>query len=156
MSFPSAIEYLKTEHGVTPETATDRQANAALLHAMQKDTDQGFALLQALAVAQTERMQPDIVLGFVRGRLHEDHQAAVLLFEELQTGGVAIHVDPLTDLGRQVTRMVGTDAARPLLEGHFGKCISFANCCIVPMGDTPEQVAFTAKDQVRWQRTIHC
>lgn len=154
MSFPSAITTL-TAMGVTPETATPEQAKQALLTAMQTDTKDGFAYLTGLVDAC--RTKAEDVVAHVRSFIACDGcKSQVLRAEWLPSGGLKVDVDPDSKLGKQVMRLLGTDAARAVAAEHFGMSFALANCCGGVTGDGKKKVEFTPADQIRWQTSINC
>ncbi|GEM_PF-1647846 len=153
MSFPSALPELQ-RMGVTPETASPEQAERALLAAMQADTSDGFAYVQGLVQAYRDKVRNPLVS--VRNGLDPALQGDVLRAEWLPKGGLKMDVRPDGKLGRQVSRLLGTDAARSALERHFGACFALANCCGAVVGADKKQVAFTAAQQIAWQTAIDC
>ncbi|MBD3250861.1 hypothetical protein GF380_00055 [Candidatus Uhrbacteria bacterium] len=146
MSFPTAIELV----------SQGRKPEEALLTAMQRDTAMGFLALQAQAEARRTN-HPDPI-AFIRNAL-ADHgseaQAAVL---RCRSHGSALKVDfdPLSALGMQISRLLGTDAARPLLEQRLEMCFGFANCCGAIADPKKSNTTFTVADQIEWQHSIDC
>lgn len=153
MSFPSAIQQLE-ENGVTPETASTKQAEEALLHAMQNDTSMGFTALTALVDAMWERVEDPV--AFVRDRLPASVREQVLRFEWRGQTGLKVDFDPNSKLGGQIARLMGTDVARGLLERKLEVHSSFANCCAPIVSISPEDAKFSPADQIRWQHSIDC
>jgi hypothetical protein len=143
MSFPSAITRL--EGGDTPKEA--------MAYAMMHDTNLGFAAIKAVADARTAGSHDPV--DFVRNRLppaaHKD-----VLRAELRGDAIVVDFDPMSKTGLQIARLLGTDAARPLMEELTGFKFGFANCCKILAGPTRESVHFTIKDQIRWQHAIDC
>lgn len=140
--------------GVTHETATPAQAAEAMLGAMKTDTAAGFAYVSALVTASQNRAL-DIV-AFMREAVGSAHAGSILRFEWLTGGGLKVDVDPDSALGRQVSRLLGTDVARSLLSTHFNSSFALANCCGGAAGKDKNSVYFTAADQIRWQNSIDC
>jgi hypothetical protein len=154
MSFPSALSALLAM-GVTPETATPEQAKQALLTAMQTDTKDGMAYLAGLVDAC--RTKAEDVVAHVRGFIACDGcKSKVLRAEWLPSGGLKVDVDPDSKLGKQVMRLLGTDAARAVASEHFGMSFALANCCGGIAGDDKKKTVFTPGDQIRWQTSIDC
>jgi hypothetical protein len=153
MSFPSAIKRLE-EQNVTPETASTEQAEAALMHAMQNDTDLGFVALAVVVEAMRERVEEPV--AFIRERLPEAVQEHVLRFEWRGETGLKVDFDPNSEIGGQIARLMGTDVARGLFERKLEVHSSFANCCAPIVAANPDDVAFTPADQIRWQHSIDC
>lgn len=156
MSFPSALTNLQNL-GVTPETATDAQANEALLAAIQTDTPYGYRFSELLVEAWKTKVEN--ASAFVRKHMHEfGHEIAhaVLRHEWLPSGGLKIDVDPGSVLGAQVMRLKGTDVARRVLESHFDMNFALANCCGDVTGKGKKMTDFSAADQIRWQTSLDC
>lgn len=126
MSFPSAHTRL-ISMGTTIETATEKEARAALLYAMEHDTPEGFAALRDLSQ-----------------RINNSEDNTVV------TQGY----DPNSEVGRQVARMM-TDVCRPIIEEHFGVGFTFLNCCDISgkKGGRPTKCAHA---QIRLQITPDC
>jgi hypothetical protein len=144
MSFPSAIE--RMEAGDAPEQA--------LLHAMEHDTALGYRAISAVAAAS--KNQDSDPLAYVRAQLPEVADQ-VLRAEYINNNkGLKIDFDPLATIGMQIARLMGTDAARPLLSARLGTQFGYANCCGVVAGEDEEAVNFTVADQIRWQHSIDC
>jgi len=143
MSFPSSI--IRTQAGDTPE--------AAMLFAMEHDTPLGFQAILASSTAPQE--DESSMLGHVRNTLPPEVHKDVLRAEH-RGDGVVIDFDPLSDMGRQISRLMGTDAARPLLEERFETHLGFGNCCKVLVSKTASDVIFTVKEQIDWQYSIDC
>lgn len=153
MSFPSAQTYLNANPGAQPE--------AALLHAIQQDTPLGYNALVALSAAITRKTNNPLRL--IRQRLNRFGATQGMpdlgrdaLRCEVRGEGLKVDFDPDSKLGRQLSRIMGTDAARPLMAGHFGLHLGFANCCGGIASKRKADVLFTAADQVRWQLSIDC
>lgn len=147
MSFPSAITHLN--NGLGPEDA--------LYEAMKSDTDQGFAVLQALRDAVTGQVEDPV--EFVKARLadqFDDEVAQTVLRAERRGRGWKLDIDPLSKTGLQVMRLMGTDAARPLLAERLGGHFGFANCCAPINSDDEKDTKFKAEEQIRWQHSIDC
>ncbi len=146
MSFPSAVE--KLEAGWTAEDA--------LWHAMQHDTEMGFVAISALVKAVRDEYNDPI--GFVQGHLVRfgTNVVSAVLRSEQRGLGVCIDFDPLSKLGMQVARLMGTDAARPLMTERLGMSFGFANCCKVIASTDEGDVRFTPLDQIKWQANIDC
>lgn len=145
MSFPSAIVRVQ-EHGDTPDNA--------LLYAMQNDTPLGFRAL--VAVANASMKGADDPAAYVRDEMPEIADD-VLRFEHINGGrGLKVDFNPLSPVGMQIARLMGTDVARPLMEQHTGMRFGFANCCAPVTGREKQDTDFTAEDQIRWQHSIDC
>ncbi len=142
MSFPSAIPRLKA--GDTPEVA--------LLHAMERDTRRGFTAIITLAEAVREGL--DDPLGHVKKRLGNDGTSA--LRAERRGDGVVIDFDPFSKVGLEIARLLGTDAARPLMEERAGMPLGFANCCKIIASPKKQDVRFSITEQIEWQHSIDC
>lgn len=146
MSFPSAAEKLR--EGSSPEDA--------LWYAMQHDTEMGFVAISALVEAV--RDEHDDPIGFVQGHLVQFGTKVVsaVLRSEERGLGVCIDFDPLSKLGMQVARLMGTDATRPIMVERLGMSLGFANCCKVLASTNVVDVEFSALDQIGWQANIDC
>ena len=144
MSFPSAASRLEAGDS----------AEEALLHAMKHDTAMGFNALSAMAAAYADGV--DDPVDFVRERLPSKAQAHVLRSEELPTGALKVDFSPDSPVGQQVARLLGTAAARPLVEAELGVHFGFANCCGGIVGKKKTDVSFSPADQIRWQMAPDC
>lgn len=142
MSFPSAV----TRH------AAGDNAEQALLYAFEHDTPLGYTAI--MAVVEAARYHVPDPLAFVRERLGD--RACDALRCESRGAGIWVNFDPNSKLGGQVARLLGTDVARPLMQQHAGMQLGYANCCGILASENPEDVRFTAHDQVHAQRTIDC
>lgn len=143
MSFPSALVRL---------SAGDQPAQA-LLHAMRTDTRLGYTAIMAVAAAAKDPNTCPCCT--VKTALPEDHRASVLRHER-RGDGVIIDFDPDSTLGKQIARLLGTDAARPIMTGETGLHLGFANCCKVLASARADDVRFSAEDQIKWQSSIDC
>lgn len=147
MSFPSAIKHF--ENGLSAEDA--------LFEAIKTDTNLGFAVLEALRDAVRSDVKDPV--EFVRARLadrFDDEAAQTVLRAERRGRGWKLDIDPLSKVGLQVMRLMGTDAARPLLAERLGGHFGFANCCAPINSDDEKDTKFNAEDQIRWQHSIDC
>jgi len=142
MSFPSALVRLNA--GDAPKTA--------LAHAMRTDTHLGHTAIMAVARATKS---PGCPCCTVKNALPQEHRKDVLRHERRGVG-VAIDFNPDSVLGKQIARLLGTDAARPLMTEHAGMPLGFANCCKVLASPDQGDVVFNAEDQIRWQANIDC
>lgn len=142
MSFPSALPRLN--QGDAPRDA--------LLFAMEHDTGLGYAAIIAVASAARERRS---ALSIVANALPKEHRSAVLR-EERRGSGVVVDFDPNSVVGAQIMRLLGTDAARPLMAERAGMPLGFGNCCKVLASLEPGDVAFSVDEQIRWQAHIDC
>ncbi len=142
MSFPSAVEQINA--GATPV--------AALLYAMQHDTSIGYKALVSAVASVSGEVCPCCV---VREALPAEHHNDVLRAER-RGDGIVIDFNPDSKVGKQIARLMGTDAARPLLSEHLGTHFGFANCCKVLISHTPADVRFTVQEQIEWQHSIDC
>jgi hypothetical protein len=142
MSFPSAVA--RFAEGVPAEEA--------LLYGMEHDTDLGFTAI--IAVTDAVRQQVADPLAFIKKRLpgYEDD----VLHCGPRGEGVIVDFAPLSKLGLQIARLMGTDAARPLMVQRVAMPLGFANCCGVLASPNEQDVRFSAEEQVRWQLNIHC
>ncbi|HVY72726.1 MAG TPA: hypothetical protein VG984_01585 [Candidatus Paceibacterota bacterium] len=142
MSFPSALLRLKA--GDTPDTA--------LAYAMRTDTKLGYAAIMAAAAATAST---DCPCCTVRNALPPEHRHDVLRHER-RGRGVMVDINPDSVVGKQVARLLGTDAARPLMVAEAGMALGFANCCRILASPDKEDVQVSVEDQVRWQINIDC
>ena len=146
MSFPTAPT--ERAKGASPEDA--------LFTAVKTDTAMGFTAINATIQALREGVQDPV--SFVKSALERfgpEAQDAVLRSAP-HKGGLKIDFNPLSALGVQISRLMGTDAARPLLETRMEATLGFANCCGVIAGRTRDDVTFTIADQIEWQHSIDC
>ena len=144
MSFPSALQRL--ESGDTPE--------ASLLHAFRTDTPLGFKAIRA--VVEAVRVKGECcTLCTVKSSFDEEHRGSVLRCEEIGEG-IAVDFDPLSEMGQQIGRLLGTDIARPLIEKELGMELGYANCCKIIASHNPSDVIITPLQQIQWQRSIDC
>lgn len=142
MSFPSALARLQA--GDTPK--------AALLHAMRVDTKLGYDAIMAAARAA---VSPKCPCCTVKNALPAEHHKDVLRHER-RGRGVVIDFNPDSVVGKQIARLLGTDAARPLVIEQSRLHLGFANCCKVLASPEAADVGFTVEDQIRWQANIDC
>lgn len=143
MSFPSALAQLNA----------GASAPDALMYAMEHDTPLGFAAIVASASALTRGQECPCCI--VKQALPSEHHKDVLRHER-RGKGVIIDFAPDSAVGKQVARLMGTDAARPLLAKRLAKFLGFANCCKVLVSADAADVVVTSEDQVRWQESIDC
>jgi hypothetical protein len=143
MSFPSALRRL--EAGDSPE--------AALRYAFKHDTQRGFKAISAVAdlARQAATCCPGCKMKDVLG-----DQAADYLRCEPLGDGVAVDFDPLSETGLQIARLLGTDAARPLIEKMVDMDLGFANCCKVIASTNKADTLVTPLQQIKWQASIDC
>lgn len=141
--------------GLTPNTATEEQANTALIEAIKTDTPDGYAYLSGVASAFHDRSKDP--LETVRAAIPcQGCAGKVLRATWLPNGALAVDIDPASKLAAQAGRLLGTDAARRVMESHFDLALGFGNCHKAIAGATRDQVTFTAADQIRWQESIDC
>lgn len=145
MSFPSAAA--KLQEGVS--------ADDALLYAMEHDTPLGFAAIMAAAMATRQENRESCPCCIVKGVLPEAHRKDVLRHER-RGAGVVVDFAPDSAIGKQIMRLLGTDAARPLMEKRAGVRFGFANCCKVLASADERDVRFTPEEQIGWQSQIDC
>lgn len=150
MSFPSAGKFLA--EGLAPE--------AALLKAMQTDTHLGWIAIKAVAEASTMPQGEKCPCCHVKSKLVFLGQKDSVLRHERRGDGVMIDFDPGSKVGGQIARLLGTDAARPIvskyLELNGALHVGFANCCKVIVSSNPDDVTFSAAEQIAWQSKIDC
>jgi hypothetical protein len=121
MSFPSVTTFLQ-DQGVTADTATNEQLQKATLSAFYQELPLGMAHLESLALETNRRSAKWIDVN-----------------------------DPGSPLGQQLARLVGTDAARPLVSQHFGTAFGFYNCCNVVCAPVASQLDLSLREQVKLQ-----
>jgi len=158
MSFPSAAKFLA--EGLTP--------NEALLKAMKEDTRLGWVAIMAVAEAATLSQDESDTCPccHVKNRLAMLGGEQSVLRHERRGAGVMIDFDPGSQVGGQIARLLGTDAARPIVSAYLAsqECsrlegllhVGFANCCKVMISPNPDDVRCTAADQILWQSKIDC
>jgi hypothetical protein len=143
MSFPSAL--LRLQAGDSPE--------AALRYAFEHDTPSGFRAI--LAVARLAKGQavccPGCVIKDALGYRADDYLRCEPIGE-----GIVADFDPLSETGLQIARLLGTDAARPLMEDIVGMKLGFANCCKIIASLSDADIHVTALQQINWQSSIDC
>jgi len=124
MSYPSVIAHLE-KMGVSPETASEDQLHWALLGACRDDLPLGFDHVR------------ELVERFHAGNEKRDQ----------------LELDPLSPGGQQLARLlgVGADAARPVLEKHFGVCFGFYNCCRALVAENRDDLAMSVREQIKCQ-----
>jgi hypothetical protein len=146
MSFPSSIA--KLEEGASPEDA--------LYHAMQTDTQMGFVAISAVVDAIRENVADPV--AFIRSSLARFGNEAMdtVLRAESRGRGLCVDFNPLSALGMQIARLMGTDAARPIMCDRLDMSFGFANCCKVLASPNNGDVHFSAKEQILWQHAIDC
>lgn len=144
MSFPSALVRLKA--GDSPD--------AALLYAMEHDTSLGYTALMATAKAARASLG-GCPCCITKEALPNEHRKDVLRHER-RGKGVVVDFNPDSVVGKQIARLLGTDAARPLIEGRAGVKFGFANCCRVLASVNVVDVRFSVEEQIRWQANIDC
>jgi hypothetical protein len=144
MSFPSAITRLEAGDG----------PKAALLYAFKHDTALGFKAIRA--VAEAARTESECCpLCSVKAALGEEYKKDVLRCEPIGEG-IAVDFDPLSKTGLEIARLLGTDAARPLIEEEIGMPLGYANCCKVIASARHADVEVTVLQQIEWQSSIDC
>lgn len=146
MSFPSAAPLM--QQGKSPEEA--------LYFAMQNDTNVGFAAISAVAEAVKQGLKDP--LAFVREKLSNlgvDVENHVLRWEQVGQG-IAMDFLPASIVGGQIARLMGTDAARPLLVKNLEIKLGFANCCKVIVSERDQDILVSAEQQVFWQVGRDC
>ncbi|MDB4940332.1 MAG: hypothetical protein JWO40_757 [Candidatus Doudnabacteria bacterium] len=121
MSYQSIVSVLD-ERGVDLDTASEGQMRSALFEAFQRDLPLGVAYLGELA-ARTKA------------------SAAKILDPQ----------DPNTALGKQITRLLGTDIARSICEAEFGVAFGLYNCCGSVAAPTRELLAMSPLEQIQLQ-----
>jgi hypothetical protein len=121
MSYPSVVSVLK-EQDVSLETATDAEISNVLLSAFHKDLGLGMSYLKSTA----EKVK---------------HTGQRFLSAE----------DPNSPVGKQLTRLLGADIARGIVERHFGVAFGLYNCCGVTAATTREGLHMTMREQVMMQ-----
>ncbi len=143
MSFPSAMMFL----------GQGMPAEDALFEAFKKDTPLGFAYVRALASAAIE--MPGDLLGFMKSALGD--AGDVLLRAEYINGDAAkVDIVPDSPMGREVSRLLGTDVARNILEGRMEVSFGLANCCGGIGAKDPKKTKFTPDQQIAWQTLPDC
>jgi hypothetical protein len=153
MSFPSANAFMNANPGSNPEHA--------MLHAIEHDTP--LAHLALTAISMLVLHPKENPLTHLKHSLHAfgaehemgDLDADVLRCEK-RGKGLKFDFDPDSKMGRQLSRIMGTDVTRPLMVESLGVELGFANCCGIIASERREDVRFTAEDQVRWQLSIDC
>jgi hypothetical protein len=150
MSFTSAAPFL-VEQNIDPDTATEAQFRAALLHSMKTDTAMGYVACEAFA--QVVLKEIDRPIDFIKKSLVEagfaEYAQDVLRYQ--QDEATWVDYDPNSKLGRQVTRLM-TDVVRPILEEEIGVQITFLNCCKTGSGKEGKKPKPTPKRQFNAQR----
>lgn len=166
MSFPSVAQ------AAHDPNLTEHDAKEALYLAFQADTPLGFAYVQTLTAiirehgAQTVaqlREHTNCAANKMRKALEAVQSGAgecVLRAQWLDSGALKIDLHPDSTAGKQVARLLGTDAAREILEEKLSMQFAFANCC-GGIGDDVKKKGkggklFNAIDQVRWQIAPDC
>ena len=124
MSYPSVVAVLE-ERGISLETATDAQIKNVLLEAFHRDLNMGMAYLKSAAEKVRKTGQR---------------------FLETE--------DPNSQVGKQLTRLLGADVARSIVEQHFGVAFGLYNCCGVTAALTREGLRMTMREQVMLQNGI--
>lgn len=145
MSFPSAAAKLHA----------GSSASEALLYAMEHDTPLGFAAVMAVALSTKKENANACPCCVVKGALPESARKDVLRHER-RGAGVVIDFAPDSVVGKQIMRLLGTDAARPLMTQRAGMHFGFANCCKVIASEKEEDTRFTPEEQINWQSQIDC
>lgn len=121
MSYPSVVAVLE-EQGVSLETATDAEIKNILLEAFHRDLGLGMSYLKSA----TEKVR--------------------------KTGERFLEAeDPNSPVGKQLTRLLGADVARGIVEQHFGVAFGLYNCCGVTVATTREGLCMTMREQVMLQ-----
>jgi hypothetical protein len=144
MSFPSAQAALAA--GKTPEEA--------LIHAFENDTPTGYSLLRHIAEMAEKEKKCTCPLQCLRKKVPLFSND--ILRVEMRGNGVVVDVNPNSDVAGDIFRLLGTDAARPLVAKSLGTSFGFANCCKILASPTPADVAFTAAEQIMWQVEPDC
>jgi len=121
MSYPSVVTVLE-EKDVNLETATDAQIRDVLLEAFQRDLGIGMSYLKKAAK-------------------HVKRTGQRFLEAE----------DPNSPVGKQLTRLLGADVARGIVEQHFGVAFGLYNCCGVTAATTREGLRMSMREQVMLQ-----
>jgi len=129
MSYPSVSTHLD-KMGVSPETAREDQLHSALLAAFREDLPLGF-----------DRVR-ELVERFRTGNERRDQ----------------LELDPLSEEGKQLARLLGADVARGVLEQHFGVCFGFYNCCRALVAGNRDALAMSVREQIECQdpAMVHC
>jgi len=137
MSFPSAAVF--RSQGLAPEQA--------LLRAFETDTPLGWRAISAvveIARGGSAGTQVPTVPDQIRPT-------------ETRGEGVIVDINPNSQTGAEVMRLLGTDCARAILVRHFGCYFGLANCCkILASARNPADIAFSAEEQIDWQSKPDC
>src|SRR5579871_2510570 len=113
MSYPSVVSILE-EQGIAVETATNEQIKNVLLEAFHRDLGSGMAYLNHAAASVKKTGR-----RFLRAE------------------------DPNSPVGKQLTRLLGADIARGIVEEHFAVAFGLYNCCGVTAASTREGLRMT-------------
>jgi hypothetical protein len=110
---------------VNPDMLDEREREMALLAAFRQDLPLGTAAIERYA-------------------------------QEVKESGVRkIFIeDPNSPLGRQISRLLGTDVARGILERHHGVAFGLFNCCAPVVAPNHESLAMTTTEQINLQNGV--
>lgn len=144
MSFPSAKKALNT--GKTPEEA--------LIYAFEHDTPTGYSLLKHVAEMAHKEKKCACPLNCLRKKVPLFSND--ILRVEMRGNGIVVDINPGSDVARDIFRLLGTDAARPLVAKSLGTSFGFANCCKILASPCSEDVHFTTEEQIQWQVQPDC
>lgn len=78
---------------------------------------------------------------------------------QLTRGGQSYHrvdYDPGSPLGRQLSRICGTEVARTSFERRHGVQLALLNCCVVLVSDEPLPLSWLTLAQIDSQLTPDC
>lgn len=151
MSFPSAPVFFKIS----------RNAEEALFSAIQQDTPFGYRALAKISELvfmshpDPLRCLQESLTTFGNTKNVHSLGSAVLQCEK-RGQGLKVDFDPESVIGRQLLRICGTDAARPLVTKRLGIELGFANCCTTLVSLDPKDVKFTTEEQIHWQISANC
>lgn len=141
------------DNGIDPNTATEKQYEAALLHAMKHDTPMGYVACQAFASVIREKKT--MVVNEIKQALIDagfpEAVNSVLRYQKHDDNSIWVDYDPNSALGRQVARLM-TDAVRPIIEKEIGIKLTFLNCCKKGSGEEGKKAPPTARHQFDAQR----
>lgn len=121
MSYPSITPILEKSH-LHLDSATDEQLQNALWQAFETDLSLGMEYLKKFA----ENVK--------------NHSSSVLEI-----------LEPNSDLGKQILRLLGTDIARKIVEQKLGIYFGLYNCCVVKGALKKEDLDMTYKEQIQLQ-----
>lgn len=144
MSFPSAKTAL--DSGMSPE--------AALLHAFSADTPVGFTTLTHIAEMARKEQKCSCPLNCLRKKIPLN--GSDILRVEMRGAGIVVDIDPKSPTASDIFRLLGTDAARPLVAAHFGMSFGLANCCKILASPVKADTEFTPAEQIAWQVKPDC